>query len=153
MNKNSGVIYIITNKITKKQYIGQSVNYLSNGKMWGSFKRWKKHVSNAINNTCECRLLENAILKYGEINFIIQDIIICNIENLNYYENVFIKMYNTLSPNGYNLMTGGGNGRIHSIETRKLMSETRTGKKHSKLTKQKIGDVQKGKITSLATKD
>ena len=88
MDKNSGVIYIITNKITKKQYIGQAVNYLSNGKIWGSFKRWKKHVSNALNNNSECRLLENSILKYGENNFIVKDIIICNIENLNYAQYV-----------------------------------------------------------------
>ena len=153
MDKISGVIYIITNIITKKKYIGQAVNYLSNGKIWGSFKRWKKHVSNALNNNSECRLLENSILKYGENNFIVKDIIICNIENLNYYEDLFINMYNTLSPNGYNLMTGGGNGRIHSLETRNLMSKTRTGKTHSESTKQKIKDSNKGKIISSKTKE
>ena len=122
MDKNSGVIYIITNKITKKQYIGQAVNYLSNGKIWGSFKRWKKHVSNALNNNSECRLLENSILKYGENNFIVKDIIICNIENLNYYEDLFINMYNT--------------GKTHSESTKQKIKDSNKGKIISSKTKE-----------------
>lgn len=150
--ENSGVIYIAINKINGKQYIGQAVNFLSSGKKWGSLRRWQKHVSNANNHICECRLLENAILKYGHENFEVSDILICNVEMLNHYEEKFIELYDTLVPHGYNLMTGGGNGRKHSIETRTLMSETRTGKVHSEITKQRIGNAHKGKIVTDETK-
>ena len=60
---NSGVIYIITNKLNGKQYVGQAISYSSCGRKWGSLRRWQKHVSNANNNVCECRLLENSIRK------------------------------------------------------------------------------------------
>ena len=43
-------------------------------------------------------------------------------------------------------MTGGGNGRRHSLETRNLMSITRTGKHHSEITKEKMSKSLKGMI-------
>jgi group I intron endonuclease len=146
MNENSGVIYVITNKINDKQYIGQAICISSNGKKRGSKKRWDEHVKNANNNRFECRLLENAINKYGADNFIITDLLICNIEQLNSYEDKFIIAFNTLYPKGYNLMTGGGNGRKHSIETKKIMSETRTGMIKTDITKQKISSAHKSII-------
>lgn len=149
---NSGTIYLITNIINGKMYIGQTVNYLSNGKKWGVINRWKKHVKNSENENPECRLIGSAIKKYGKDNFSIQELIICNIEHLNYYEYDFINLYNTLSPNGYNLISGGKNGRFHSEETKKLMSLTRTGKKHSEETKIKIGLSHKNKKTTENTK-
>lgn len=150
--ENSGVIYLITNKINNKNYIGQAVSF-SGKKKWGSKERWKKHVKNALNNNCECRLLENAILKYGEDNFEVTDLIICNIEQLNFYEDIFIKTYNTLAPCGYNLMTGGGNGRKHSEETKKKMSISRTGKIFSEETKKNISNSLKGKIVTETARE
>lgn len=144
--ENSGVIYIISNNINKKQYIGQAISISSNGRKRGSYKRWIEHVKNANSKIFECRLLENAINKYGADNFIVEDLIICNIEQLNMYENIFINSYNTLYPNGYNLMTGGGNGRKHSSETIKKMSVTRTGMIKSDETKKKISTAHKSII-------
>ena len=133
-----GVIYLITNKINNKQYVGQAINISSNGRIWGSKRRWQKHVSMARNNKCECYVLENAIRKYDSANFIVEDIIECPIDELNINETKYINYYNTLAPNGYNLMTGGSNGRKHSEITRTKMSQTRIGKKHSEETKKKI---------------
>jgi group I intron endonuclease len=139
----SGVIYIITNVLNNKKYIGQAIGYSSCGRKWGSLRRWQKHVSNAKNNVCECRLLENSIRKNGEKSFIVEDLLTCNITQLNYYEDKFIQLYNTIAPNGYNLMTGGGNGRRHSEETRQKMTNTRTGMVKKKETRQKIGSSRK----------
>jgi group I intron endonuclease len=152
MFEDSGEIYMITNKKNKKKYIGQAVCFLSNGRKWGTEKRWKTHLYQADNNKCECRLLENAIRKYGSGEFDITVLIECGIHELNDLEDSYIKEIGTLFPNGYNLMTGGGNGRIHSIESKKMMSITRTGKIHTQQTKNKISESQKGKVVGLETR-
>jgi len=64
-----------------------------------------------------------------------------------------MEKFNSLVPNGYNLMTGGGNGRIHSESTKQKMSETRTGKKHTDITKKRISEAHKGKKISLKTRE
>lgn len=144
---------MITNTHTNKKYIGQAVCYLSNGRRWGTDKRWKKHLYQAETNKCECRLLENAIRKYGQDSFDVTVLIECGIHELNDLENSYIHTYNTLSPNGYNLMTGGGNGRLHSIETKQKMSRTRTGKTHTDATKEKIGEKHKGKTVDNISRE
>jgi group I intron endonuclease len=139
-DQEKAVIYIATNKNTNKSYIGQAVCYLSSGTKWGMKRRWLKHVSNANVNNHECQLLENSIAKHGSDAFNLKVVKYCHISKLNELEDKYIKQYNTLSPHGYNLMTGGGNGRKHHQETRKKMSKTRTGKKHSEMTKQKMSE-------------
>lgn len=79
-------------------------------------------------------------------------------EELDECEKYYIKLFNTLYPNGYNL-TEGGNGGVPSEETRRKLSELKKGllsgeknpmfgKHHSEETKQKIGGVHKGKHIS-----
>ena len=70
---------------------------------------------------------------------------------LNMYEDIYIKERNTLTPNGYNLMTGGGNS-LHSDETKQKMSDSKMGKTHSDETKQKISDAKMGIPLSDETK-
>lgn len=140
-----GEIYTITNKVNGKQYVGQTICYSSSGRRYGYDIRFKKHIYNASIKLNNCRLIESAINKYGEDAFICEPILMCNIDYLNYYEDLIIKQYNTLNPNGYNLMTGGGNGRTHSKETRQKMSETRTGKIHKQSTRDKIGNAHRGR--------
>lgn len=108
MEQNSGEIYMITNKINNKKYIGQTVCYLSSGRKYGTAKRWNHHVSVANNNFDKGgRHFCNAIRKYGKENFSIETLLICNLEMMDYYEKNFIKLYNTISPNGYNIEAGG----------------------------------------------
>jgi hypothetical protein len=69
--------------------------------------------------------LKNAINKYGKDYFYMETLWesdVCSPDELNSKEIEFIKKYNTLSPNGYNLTEGGSGGR-HSNETKKLLSE------------------------------
>lgn len=140
------MIYVITNNVNGKQYVGQTVSFLSSGRKWGSHRRWQAHVKCAKAKRFECRLLESAISKYGKEEFKVEDVLECKIEELNSFEKEYIDKYNSLAPNGYNLMTGGGNGRKHSVDTKERMSNTRTGKIHSKITKERIAKSNKGLI-------
>ena len=66
---------------------------------------------------------------------------------LNMYEKYYIKERNTVAPNGYNLMTGGGNSK-HNEESIKKMSEAQMGKIKSDETKKKLSEANMGKTLS-----
>jgi group I intron endonuclease len=115
-----GYIYLITNKITKKQYVGQTIRPDIN-------ERWKRH------RYCDKRyvgqILYNAYKKYGIENFDYKIICICFDEDTNKYEEEYIKKYNTIYPNGYNLLSGGNN-RTHNEYTLKRIREKLSGINH-----------------------
>jgi group I intron endonuclease len=132
-----GYIYKITNKITSKYYIGQTIQDLN--------ERWRHHRSPKSN----CRYLKLAIKKYGIENFNFDLICICFDNELDKYEYEYIKKYNSLVPNGYNLREGGNNSR-HNEQTKNKISESlknrtdfirskpQLGKPHSEEVKNKI---------------
>jgi group I intron endonuclease len=141
------VVYKITNKITNESYIGQTVQSLK--------KRWNSHCS--IKSGNKCTYIYRAIQKYGKENFEISIITRCNsIEEMNHREAYYIKLFNTLAPDGYNLDSGGKNKRTHqdtkdkiskihkgkpkpppSRETRDKIAKANIGKKYSDEVKQK----------------
>lgn len=150
-----GYIYMITNIITNMSYIGQTINSLE--------ERWKHHVY--LNSNCI--YLSSAIQKYGKENFKFRLICITFDDALDRMESDYIKRYNTIVPNGYNIREGG-NGTRHHVETRIKISDSLKKynkeigtKRHSngcvgkKLTdehKTKIGNAIKGTIKSDTTK-
>ena len=86
--------------VNGKQYVGQTTRTLE--------QRWREHCSNGS----QCTYLHNAITKYGKENFKVEPIdIALDQQELDYKESQYIKHYNTLVPNGYNLNTGGSIGR------------------------------------------
>ena len=104
--KGHGVIYIMTCISTGKSYIGQAINYTSCNVKWSGKGRVESHFREAEKNYREihCRLLNDAIRQYGRDNFVW-----CNIKevpekDLNYWENYCIESYNTITPNGYNVV-------------------------------------------------
>ncbi|NJO48147.1 MAG: GIY-YIG nuclease family protein [Leptolyngbyaceae cyanobacterium RM2_2_4] len=145
------IIYKITNLINSKSYVGQTICSLEN--------RWAQHNS----KSSRCRAISNALRKYGKEKFTIEILVICNsLKELNEQESIFIKKFNTLAPNGYNL-TSGGEGKTFSEESRskisnakkgkayseqfkKMRSESQTGKNHSDDTKKKMSDSAVGKL-------
>lgn len=101
-------IYKITNKLNNKCYIGLTKNALK--------ERWYYHIQ----KSSECPYIKNSIQKYGEDNFIIEQIDFANnIEEANEKEYYWIKTLNTLAPNGYNLREGGKYGAISEVSKEK----------------------------------
>ena len=94
-------IYRVLNKITKKCYIGESKSKDVN---W----RWREH-KRKIEINKGCPALRDAVKKYGIENFEFSVIIICFDDERFKYEKEYIKKYNSVVPNGYNI-TGGGEG-------------------------------------------
>lgn len=90
-------IYKITNKINNKIYIGQTTNYK---------RRFAEHKRQRSGNEPE-KVLYQAFSKYGIENFNFEIIEEC--ENYNEREIFWIKYYNSLVPNGYNMTEGGEN--------------------------------------------
>jgi group I intron endonuclease len=115
-----GYIYVIQNKINIKKYIGQSQQKDIN-------TRWNSHKNLKHKNVGQ--ILLNAYKKYGIENFTYKVICICFDEDTNKYEKEYIKMYNTIYPNGYNLLEGGDNHK-HNEYTKKIISEKLKGEKH-----------------------
>ncbi len=116
-----GVIYKITNKLDSKSYIGQTI-------IKNPWKRISYHFNRPLTKR-GIDLSNRAILKYGKENFIWEIIASAyNRENLNYLEQYFIKYYNTMSPNGYNLQSGGAEGWKFPEEVKRKISEIKKGK-------------------------
>jgi group I intron endonuclease len=116
-----GFIYKITNIITNKCYIGETVQ--SN-----PIRRWKQHIQK-INKGNGCPALRDAINKYGLDNFKFEILIICFDEDRHKYEKEYIKKFNSQVPNGYNILDGGqyGGSRLGiklSEETKNKVSES-----------------------------
>lgn len=93
-----GYIYIHTSP-SGKSYIGQTTLSID--------IRWQQHVAAATNNYNQCIALERAIRHHGANNFKHETMLMINENMLDFYEERFIEMHNTLVPNGYNLRAGG----------------------------------------------
>lgn len=144
-------IYLRTNKINGKQYVGQTTNIKQRQNAW----LYKKiYAGEAINNARE---------KYGTDNFTFQILRECKtINELNDWEKYYIDKLNTTSPNGYNL-TDGGEGRLHSKiseETRQKMSVAHSGERnimfgrtHTKEARYKIRNSRLGKKGHIQTEE
>lgn len=82
-------------------------------------ERWKAHCKRAS----ACTALSRAIQKYGKQNFKVEQIdVACDLDELNYKEEYYIRFYDCIAPKGYNLCTGGKNHLASDI-TRKRISE------------------------------
>ena len=173
-NKNHYFVYLTTNLITDKQYVGEhGTDNIDNDKYLGSG-----------------RILNIAIKKYGRNSFKIDILQFFNSKKEAFdAQEKFIKLFNTLSPNGYNIDIKGGSrptnspneetkekiGKAnkdhkHTDEAKRKFSEARKGKKFSEIhksnlskalighkvsseTKEKIGKANTGKIKSQETID
>ena len=115
-------IYIITNKINGKVYIGKS-NDIE--------RRFKEHCSQYERNRTPNKPLYLAFEKYGIYNFSFEILELCPSENLNEKERYWIQKYQSDDKEkGYNILSGGDG---HD-----------TGEKHPnhKLTKEDVIDIR-----------
>lgn len=95
----NGYIYMIKNTLNNKVYIGQTKR--------SPETRFKEHLKLLKSN--ENQTIHKAIKKYGKDNFyyIILAEGIDSLEKLDDLEVYYIKKYNSMIPNGYNLCPGG----------------------------------------------
>lgn len=96
-------IYVITNKINGKQYVGKTTHNSIQ-------KRFQEHIRDSRKSRCEKRPLYSAINKYGVENFTIEQLEECSIDELEDREIYWIDKLDTYH-NGYNA-THGGDGKI-----------------------------------------
>ena len=144
MGNHYNCIYMYTNLINGKRYVGKAKDF---------DKRYKEHLK------YDEQLIDKKIKEYGIENFKIE-ILIENVQDddkLNEYEKFFIKRkrshvsYGT----GYNRTWGGDGGDVRSGMTDKQrkehgrkISEAKKGKPHSEETKRKQSESLKGKPKS-----
>jgi hypothetical protein len=112
IKKIGGKIYLATNTHNGKQYVGLTTRPLST--------RVKGHISSALKGKGSEYSLQAAIREHGSksITFKIIDTAETE-EDLSEKEILYIKQYDTLTPNGYNLNRGGAigqGGEIYEVE-------------------------------------
>lgn len=112
------LIYVITNDINDKVYVGQT---------WRGLNiRFTEHSC----RSSTCMHLHNAIVKYGKESFRIKLLTVAHTQQIaDYWEDFFILKYDSIQ-NGYNIKTGGMGGR-HNEETKQKISVSNIGLKRT----------------------
>ena len=119
-------IYIVTNQINGKQYVGQSTverNKLGHG--LALLKAYEAHGKKNFSYECICSKINNR-------------------NTLNCLEKFWIKVYGTVVPNGYNIEQGGSDKGEVSELTRQKLSAALKGKKPTEETRKRISIATKG---------
>lgn len=120
VDKINAIIYKITNQINKKIYIGITTQTI--------VERFRIHQRTAQNNKLNPMGLHHDIKKFGIKKFKIEKIkSVKNLLELAKIEKEYVKKYNSLAPNGYNLDEGG-----KGVTLRKLPINFK-GKKYNNL--------------------
>lgn len=131
-------IYILTNKVNHKQYVGQSIDI---------DRRLREYSHNSRRRR---QPISHAVHKYGIDNFEIEKIE-CKEEELDRLEREWITNLKCIAPNGYNLETGGNKNKHIANETKKKIALKHTGKLKGPLseeTRLKLSLSKKGKPKS-----
>ena len=114
-------VYIHTNRINGKKYVGQTIHGDRPHKRWDNGNGYK-----------HCIYFYNAIQKYGWENFE-HEIIANNLtaEEADNFEKLLIEKLDTMNPDkGYNLEPGGTKNKTMSDATKKKISESHMGDKN-----------------------
>lgn len=135
-------LYKITNLINNKIYIGQSIH---------PNRRWVEHCyhANAKDDNLPIHL---AINKYGKENFLFE--VLEWSEDYNKREEELIQKYNSLIPNGYNILNGSSNNPVMFEENhpRNTLPTIIIDSIIEELKENKISDVELSKKYNTTTK-
>ena len=100
-------IYVITNDINGKQYIGKTNDTIKT--------RFERHLSDSKKRRCEKRPLYSAMNKYGVEHFSIEELEECSSEEAPIREAYWIEKLNTYHY-GYNATRGGEGKQIYDYK-------------------------------------
>lgn len=138
------LIYMVTNRINGKRYIGQTIKSLE--------RRKGSHISEAL-TVDDNSHFHRALRKHEISNFDWEIVATCdNRVKLNSLEIFYIGYYNTFLGEGYNL-NAGGNGNLGfspSVETRKKLSIANSGE-NNPMFGRKQSDESKKKMSTAVT--
>lgn len=110
------LVYLITNRVNDKQYVGQTVRTLK--------QRWSSHIYASRHNAKYA--ISKAIRKYGKKSFTIKVLRVCKSrKELNQLETLLIKKFDTISPRDN--LTTGGESPVPTEETKKKQSDAKLG--------------------------
>lgn len=123
-------LYILTSP-NGKQYIGVT----SKTAQW----RFARHRSNALAGLTFCAALHCAMRKYGPENFSVKTLVVGDWNYVLGLEQMAISLYETMSPNGYNLREGGQfaamsqetKDKISKLAKERHENDPEQGQKHS----------------------
>lgn len=97
-----GCIYLITNKVNGKKYVGQTIQRVS--------VRWSAHCNS---KNSRCKALGSAIALYGRESFSFEVVAWgANKDYLDALEIKLIRDFGSSAPNGYNIKSGGSRGQL-----------------------------------------
>ena len=114
---NCGIVYLITNKVNGKKYVGQTTKSIE--------QRWKEHC---YSNPTRKFLLHKAIAKYGVENFEIEQLAVAPfVQALDDLERFHIKDQKSLAPIGYNLESGGAKFKTLTEDIKLKIKQSNTG--------------------------
>jgi group I intron endonuclease len=126
-----GIIYLVRNNVNGKVYVGQTIRTLE--------KRWLEHCK----TNDGCTALNNAVQKYSSENFTTSILIEADNSTLDDLEKNYIKEYNSLYPNGYNIQTGGKKGKQHCEESCEKMRQSKLGENNPNFGKPRTDDTKR----------
>jgi group I intron endonuclease len=150
--EKAACVYSVTNKVNGKMYIGVTVDYE---------RRQRSHLKHNIRTRS---LLKKAVAKYGEENFVFEVLCIGTRDYCYLVEPRFISAYNTRTPDGYNICSGGRGSKGLLAEYNGMYGRTgelhphfgkpgyRKGIPHTEETKQKMREAHLGKVFSEETR-
>lgn len=134
MTENNYCVYVHTNKINGKKYVGITKRDVK--ARWQHGNGYKRH-----------KKFYNAILKYGWDGFEHEVLFKgLTLEEANVKERELIKFYDSMN-NGYNLTQGGDGspGCAHTEEAKQKMSESRKNREITEEWRRHLGEALKGR--------
>ncbi len=113
----TGYVYVITNLVTGKHYVGQTSG--------DPAKRWREHCQAAANQPKS--VFHKTLRKYGADAFArrVMALPLCTQDLLDVTERQLIAAFDCRVPNGYNLQDGGSRGRQHPESIEKIRRSKR----------------------------
>lgn len=163
LDLNIGVIYLITGPNPEHKYIGQTkmfrIKYLENKqkhryKYFDYNGRFKEHLVAARYNPTYH--IDRIIKKYGPEKFSVKLVRYCFPDELDDYEVKYIKKFNTLYPNGSNIVLGNPHKNSNKERTSTLLKEyyqnIQVQLQHSLIHRSKFKDLFDKKIDRIIIK-